>query len=56
MERWRLQNGLMQSKLPGDEELAQLYRWTLHTRWGVSVAPGSGIGADDDSPACAVAV
>ena len=34
--------------LPGDNELAQLYRWTLHTKWGVSGAPGSGIGADDD--------
>ena len=30
-----------------DEELAK-YRWTLHTKWGVSGAPGSGIGADDD--------
>ena len=38
----------MQSLLPGDEELAKLYRWTLHTKWGVSGAPGSGIGADDD--------
>ena len=38
----------MQSSLPTDEELAKLYRWTLHTKWGVSGAPGSGIGADDD--------
>ena len=37
----------MQSSLPTDEELGKLYRWTLHTQWGVSGAPVSGIGADD---------
>ena len=32
-----------------DEELAKLYRWTLHTRWGVEGAPGGlGIGAKED--------
>ena len=38
----------MQSYLPTDEELAKLYRWTLHTKWGISGARGSGIGAEDD--------
>ena len=34
---------------PSDEVLAKLYRWTLHTRWGVEGAPGgSGIGAQED--------
>ena len=34
---------------PSDEQLALLYRWTLHTRWGVEGAPGgSGIGAKED--------
>ena len=26
---------LMQPRQPDDKELAKLYRWTLHTRWGV---------------------
>ncbi len=35
--------------MPSDAELAKLFRWTLHTKWGVEGAPGgSGIGADDD--------
>ena len=35
--------------LPSDAELAKLFRWTVHTKWGVEGAPGgSGIGADDD--------
>ena len=38
----------MLSCLPPDEELARLYRWTLHTKWGVLGALVSGIGADDD--------
>tara|TARA_B100000073_G_scaffold298969_1_gene264677 strand:+ start:46 stop:441 length:396 start_codon:yes stop_codon:yes gene_type:complete len=25
----------MQPRQPDDKELAKLYRWTLHTRWGV---------------------
>ena len=37
---------LMRSCLPSDEELAKLYRWTLHAKWGVSGAPSSGICAD----------
>ena len=45
----------MRSCQLSDEELAKLYRWTLNTKWGVSGAPVSGIGADDDSPACATA-
>ena len=24
----------MQPRQPDDKELAKLYRWTLHTRWG----------------------
>ena len=39
----------MRSCQLSDEELAKLYRWTLHTKWGVSGAiKVSGIGADDD--------
>ena len=38
----------MQPRQPDDKELAKLYRWTLHTRWGVSGSPFSGVGADDD--------
>ena len=31
--------------MPSDAELAEIYRFTLHTRWGIEGAPGSGIGA-----------
>ena len=35
--------------MPTDAELAKLYRWTLHKKWGVEGAPGgSGIGAQED--------
>ena len=34
--------------MPSDAELAEIYRFTLHTRWGIEGAPGSGIGAKED--------
>lgn len=34
--------------MPSDAELAETYRFTLHTRWGIEGAPGSGIGGNDD--------
>jgi len=32
--------------MPSDDELAVIYRWTLHTRWGVGGFMG--VGGEDD--------
>ena len=32
----------MQLRIPGEEELAKLYRLTLYERWGIEGAPGGG--------------
>ncbi|AHF64099.1 hypothetical protein Syncc8109_1743 [Synechococcus sp. WH 8109] len=34
--------------MPSDAELAEIYKFTLHTLSGIEGARGSGIGADDD--------
>ena len=35
--------------MPSDAELAEIYRFTLHTRWGIEGAPGTNkIGAKED--------
>ncbi len=33
--------------VPSDEELAVMFRWTMHTRWGVGGLNGYGAKGDD---------